>query len=408
MKYLTASALPTVLVISILILIVIAMGFQYWNINSFYYLRYHAMKQQKMHLSSALILFCSDSTFSTQIKEQKQYQIYEDDKQSVVHLDYFPWGLYECINTSNFDESIRTTHFIGKSQDTYQSPALWVCEGDHAISLSGESELLGNLFLPKSGINYISLDFASYVGKIIPYTSIRTSDKELPQIDSTYIKLMDNLRKRPALLSEEIPSHYYSFFNEPIYRALPNTDEALYAKGRLVLYGDRVRVPASWKISDVLLVGKHVTIEEGFSGAMQIIATDTVIIEKGAYLHQPSGVYLRGNENKTYLHLCEGSHLEGYALVEGDEEGREGFVVDIHYRQDEGARLTGLLYVNGIAHVEGEIVGAAYMKECYYLSGEHMYTGLIYNARITRSNNLAFPVLFKNSVYRRQKMKKIE
>lgn len=408
MKHIKASALPTVLIISVLILIVLAIGFQFWNMNSFYYIRYHAMKQQKMHLSSALTMFCVDSTFVSQMNEQKQYRLYEDDEHSVVYLEYFPWGLYECVNTSNFDQSIRASHLVGKSQDTYHAPALWICERDHAISLSGDPVFSGKLFLPQSGIDYIHLNFDSYRGKPISETSVEVSDQELPQIDSTYVKMMDDLRIMPSSLSDNIPSHYHSFFNAPIYAKLPNADAELYAKGRLVLYGNKVRVAASWKVSDVLLVARHVTVEEGFSGAMQIIATDTVIVEKNTYLHHPSGIYLRGNEKKTYLHLCEGSRIEGYALVEGDEEGRDGFVVDIHCRQDAGSQLIGLLYVNGIAHLEGEITGAAYMKECYYLSGEHMYMGLIYNAKITRSDEPAFPILFTNSEYRRKEVKKME
>lgn len=384
------------------------MAFQFWNINSFYFLRYHSIKQQKMHLSSALSIFCNDSLFPDQIKIEEKYQLYEEDEHSVVYLDYYPWGLYECVSASTFDHSMRTIHLVGKSQDTYYSPALWVCDRDHSISLSGTAQISGKIFLPKNGINYTQLNFDSYRGQIISSDFIHTSNKELPPIDSTYIKLMEGLKTPPLSLSDKIPTHYHSFSNDPIYALVPENDEDLYAKGRLILYGDKVRISSSWKMSDILLVARHVTVESGFSGALQIIASDTVVIEKGAYLHSPSGVYLHGNSDKTYLHVCADSRLEGYAVVEGDVDGSEGFIVDIHYRQDRGSILSGLLYVNGIAHLEGIISGAAYLKECYYLSGENMYSGLIYDGKIIRGDNLAFPIFFKKSKFNRKIIKKIE
>lgn len=75
MKRLNASSLPIVLVISVLVMILILIAFEFWNINSFYYIRYHSVKQQKMHLSSALSIFCNDSILSEQIKNEKKISI---------------------------------------------------------------------------------------------------------------------------------------------------------------------------------------------------------------------------------------------------------------------------------------------------------------------------------------------
>ena len=89
-------------------------------------------------------------------------------------------------------------------------------------------------------------------------------------------------------------------------------------------------------------------------------------------------------------------------------EGGDGFLVDIHYRQEEGAKITGLLYVDGIAHIEGAVIGAAYLKECYFYLGENLYSGLIYNAKFSRNDNVTYPFLFKDSKFNRHLIKKIE
>ncbi|MCM1722619.1 hypothetical protein [Bacteroides ovatus] len=406
MRKLKASSLPTVLVISILLMILILMAFDFWNINSFYYIRYHSDKQQRMHLSSVLSIFCNDSLLSEQMKIDKKYQLYEEDEHSVVYMDVCPWGLYECINMYNFDKSLHAAYLIGKSQDIYRSPSLWVCDRDHSISLSGETEISGEIFLPKSGINYMNTNFDSFRGNIIPTTKIHTSNKDLPPIDSTYLKFMRELRNLPIPRSQ-IPPEYHSFSNDIIYASV-NDNEDISAKGKIILYGDKVRISSSSKISDIILIARYVTIESGFSGALQIMASDTVEIEEGVYLHYPSGVYIHGDRNKAFLHIAPDSNIEGYAIIEGNIEGGNGFVVDIHYRQEKGSLFSGLLFVDGITHLEGAVSGAAYLKECYYLSGENMYSGLIYNAKITRSKNIAFPLLFKENKFNKKNIKKIE
>lgn len=382
------------------------MAFDFWNINSFYYIRYHSDKQQRMHLSSVLSIFCNDSLLSEQMKIDKKYQLYEEDEHSVVYMDVCPWGLYECINMYNFDKSLHAAYLIGKSQDIYRSPSLWVCDRDHSISLSGETEISGEIFLPKSGINYMNTNFDSFRGNIIPTTKIHTSNKDLPPIDSTYLKFMRELRNLPIPRSQ-IPPEYHSFSNDIIYASV-NDNEDISAKGKIILYGDKVRISSSSKISDIILIARYVTIESGFSGALQIMASDTVEIEEGVYLHYPSGVYIHGDRNKAFLHIAPDSNIEGYAIIEGNIEGGNGFVVDIHYRQEKGSLFSGLLFVDGITHLEGAVSGAAYLKECYYLSGENMYSGLIYNAKITRSKNIAFPLLFKENKFNKKNIKKIE
>lgn len=382
------------------------MAFDFWNINSFYYIRYHSEKQQKMHLSSALSIFCNDSILAEEMRTKKEYQIYEEDAHSAVYMDTYQWGLYKCINMHNFDKSIHTAYIIGKSQDTYRSPAIWISDRDHSISLSGEAEISGDLFLPKNGINYMNLNFDSFRGNIIPSAKIHTSKKDLPPVDSTYIQFMRELKDLSAPLSQ-IPSEYHSFSDDIIYASVTD-DEDIYAKGRIILYGDKVRINSSCSISDIILIARYVTIESGFSGALQIMASDTVEIEKDVYLHYPSGVYIHGDRNKAFLHIDSDSSIEGYAIIEGNVEGGNGFVVDIHYRQEKDSQLSGLLFVDGIAHLEGMVTGAAYLKECYYLAGENMYSGLIYNAKITRSDNIPFPFLFKESKYNRMSIKKVE
>ncbi|MDR0893652.1 MAG: hypothetical protein LBN24_13770 [Mediterranea sp.] len=407
----SASALPTVLVVSVLLLVILLMAFELWNVDTFYYIRYHAQKQQRLHLSSALTLYCNDSLAAEHLAAGIPHPLYADDGRSAVTLRSYPWGLYECVVVANVDSTAVAAHLLGKACDIPQRPALWVCDREHSLSLAGEATVEGEAYLPKSGLNYATFHQTAYSGPPLSTTQIHTSNKALPPIDSTEVQRMDALLSTAPSRSfdEGVPPRYHSFRREELRFVLPSApDEAMYAKGRIILYADKITIPRTWQLSDVLLVARHVTIASGFSGSLQVVATDTVVVEQGAQMRFPSGVYLHGNQGKSYLHLCADTRLEGYAVVLGDVESSNGFVTDIHYRQDTGSSLAGLLYVDGTAHVEGHVDGAAYLKECYYLTGEEMYAGLFFNARFSRNDKEAFPFLFGGSGYERKIAKSVE
>lgn len=408
MKHFHAFSLPTVMVISILICLLILFAIDLFSFNNIYYSYYHRVKQQKEDINSAFVLYSNDSTLLKNIEEEGFYQLYEDNPQTSISMKAKKWGLYECVEVQATDNHFSSIRLLGKATECDYEAALWVCSMDSPLSFGGKSEVKGSTYIPTNGIKYVELDALPFEGKEIKDYYIDLSEKELPEIDRSNLYLMDKYLKETEVMPSSEDSrykNYYSFYEEELHFYLPNDVRKFSMKGHVVLHGDEIVLSAETILSDVILLARKVTINEGFCGSLQIIATDTVILGRNAHLHYPSGIYLKGNNDRTHLQMDENSILNGYAIVFGTTENNTENYVEENFRQAPTATFNGLLYVDGVAHLQGKCYGGAYLKECYYLSSDKAYTATICNAGIYRNKQIGFPFFFKHSDYRRKEIK---
>ncbi len=412
MKKLKASALPTVMVISVLVCLFVLFAFTLFDINALFYANYHSKRQQKENLNSAFVLYDNDSSLVSSLENSNyEYQLYKDEPSSVVHFAIRPWGFYESVCVHSISNDYHSIRLLGKTQDCEEEAALWVCSRDMALSLAGTTRIDGPVFAPINGINNIQLGNTPFSGKEIDNSDIHLAEKELPDVDSVYLKQIESLRKWEKVSSfpsqDDKTKQYYSFKEETSRFALPRTTEGLVLRGNLMLYADEVTISKESVVSDVILVARKVIVEAGFVGSLQILASDTVILKEHVQLRYPSGIYLKGNESKTYLNIGSKSCVEGYAIVFGSVERGNSLTVDSNYRQESDAVFHGLLYVDGIADINGTLLGAVYVKECYYLPENGIYAGTLYNVKIARDKQIAYPFFFKKSEYRREEIKSV-
>ncbi len=407
MKALKGSSLPAVMVICVLISLLVLFAFALFDMNNLFYSNYQIQKQRKEDMNSAFVLYCNDSTLLGSFDEADGYKLYQDAPGSVFHYQIRSWGLYERVTVRTSDGTYSSTRLLGKVKECEYEAALWVCSRNMVLSLAGDTRVKGQTFIPMNGISYIQLGDTPFRGREIEDEYIDLADEELPAIDTSVAETIRQLREGRggnAFPTEE-QKPYYSFRNPTGHFDWPGASGQLFIKGNVVLHGDEITLSAGSVLSDVILVGRKVIVEEGFVGSLQIVASDTVIVKANVQLRYPSGVYLEGNEKKTYLSIGSHSQINGYAIVFGDAEQSSGIYVEENYRQDSTASVRGLLYVDGMADVRGEVSGAAYLKECYYLPENGVYAGTIKDARISRNEWIGFPLFFKDSGYRRKEMK---
>lgn len=103
--------------------------------------------------------------------------------------------------------------------------------------------------------------------------------------------------------------------------------------------------------------------------------------------------------------MDKNSTLDGYAVIFGTTENNTESYIERNFQQDPTATFNGLLYVDGVAQLEGKNYGGIYLKECYYISSAEMHSTTICNAKIYRNNQIGFPFFFKQSEYKRKEMK---
>ena len=148
-------------------------------------------------------------------------------------------------------------------------------------------------------------------------------------------------------------------------------------------------------VSDIIVSANTVRIKTGFKGRAQIFCSDSVIVEAGAKLEYPSGIYME-NTNP-YIEIRTGSSIYGYIVVkDNDVSSRQ-----ICYAQKPGASIKGLLYVDGICDLKGHISGAAYIKDCFHRDRDYLYSKTLHDIDIERNDSIAYPILLSGTYTRK-------
>ncbi|MGV8094878.1 MAG: hypothetical protein AB2L24_23750 [Mangrovibacterium sp.] len=407
MKQVSASALPTVLIVSTLILLLMIFAFNLWDMNAIFYYRYHYVRQLKYHVNSGFMLYCSDSSFANRIEPDSSYMLYQEDKSSRIRIAAENWGLYECVRITSAGKEYRSTRLLGKDKECHYEAAFWLNDQNRPLSLSGNTNLEGKIYAPRNGINYTQVRSDYYQGEMIPGIFVKLSEEHLPEIDSAVIDQVDNLCRTQGILSLDNleTTKYHSFQGEAAHFRFGGDIDHLNINGKVVLHGDKIRISSESKLNDVIVTGSKVTVESGFKGSLQIFAEDTVIMEDQVQLDYPSGVYIGGNPSKSYLEIGNHCELHGYAIVMGELKDRTKDFSACYFQADS-SKLYGLLYVSGVAVLNGEISGAAYLADCFYKAEEGDYAGTLYNVKISRNDEVAYPFLLKGE-YRRKEIKSV-
>lgn len=352
-------ALPAVLVVSVMILLLILFAYSAVTLNMRRYSLYHEKKQQREDLRSALVLYCTDSTLCA-AGDSAEVELFAGHDAVTVSVE--PWGLYEKVTLSNgYPDKYRT--LVGRRYECDVRAAFWLCDRNRALSLAGDARIDGPVYMPLNGINYTEVNRRYYTGEHIPESLLRISSAVLPEADSVWLAYARKLCRK-------------------------NNEEVI------LQYGTR----------DTVICGRSVKIRSGFRGSIQIFASDSVIVEGGASLEYPSGIYVDSGDRRPYVALEKGAEVKGYVIV--TSRNSDSQLRYPSYVQKNGAKLEGLLYIEGSCNLEGNIRGAAYVKDCYYYSDRNVYAGTLYDAKIVRSDSLAFPVFMKGP-YERKMIKKL-
>ncbi|MCM1501388.1 MAG: hypothetical protein NC115_01820 [Bacteroidales bacterium] len=404
-RYLTdigAFALPMALVISLLIMLMVLLAYSSVLLQRRACSEYNSKRQDRLDLRSAVLVRCSDST-ACNAGETAALQLFDDDTSSVT-LSVNSWGLYETVVAGNRQDDALIM-LVGKHTECSAKAALWLCDRNRALSLAGNTEISGLVYIPLSGINYTWIHSGDYAGRHIPESDLRIASAGLPPADSSVLQRAEELCLFRAIGCpvSAFPAEYRSF-QDGTAVVMPGKHISGRLPGNIHLCGDVIEFKENAEVSDVIVSARKVVVSSGFKGRMQLFVSDTVIVEAGAMLEYPSGIYVGGGEARPYAVIHERASLSGYAIVLGQEPDSQlrfpGFIME------PGSHVDGLVYVDGSCNIEGSISGAVYIRDCYHYSDGNIYAGTLCDVSISRDDSLAFPV-FMDGLYRRKIIKKL-
>ena len=333
-KKLKAGALYYAILVSFIVALL--SGFLILNI---WYHHYHTlMLIQNIKLDrnnrSALII-AIESPDLLNINQSKLIDLYSNnDNNNKIILTKKLWGGYYILKAETEWRNIKNSlmELCGSDIKNGESMALYLTDNDRYLSVSGNTILKGNCYLPKTGIRRSDIEGLGFSGDELVNGEIKISDTNLPSIEPLFIEsnkfyLSNNKFQLDSVLTFQnfkITDSLYNSFNNKTVLIYSNNWIYLsnnIIKGNIKIVSTKgIKIDKNSKINDVIFYAPKIVIEANFSGQVQLFAKDSIIINEGAKLLFPSFVAILNHDIKNpIIDIHKKSSIAGDILLYSPE-----------------------------------------------------------------------------------------
>ncbi|NVM62219.1 hypothetical protein FHW88_000495 [Mucilaginibacter sp. SG538B] len=390
---LKASALYMVIVITLMIgVICSALIVAAYLYKSQYQAKFR-IDQLRNNLNSGITILIGskDSIY----KDGHTFGLFNDDADSVT-LKKTDWGIFDVCAASAFikRDTLYKVFSLANQIDSAKWGVLYLIDEDRPVSVSGNTVIRGNAFIPKSGIRTAYVDNQAYTGdQHIVNGKTFDSERKLPPLSMARLgQLQKQLSVSPAMnnLPVGVDSIARSFLEPTVSYSFGKTAKTIShvnLKGNIILYSDTTLViDSTARLNNVLVFARGIVVKSGFRGNCQLFATDSISVERDCKFSYPSCLGV--------LRFTTGNTVGLPAkLTIGDRTDCEGLIFS--YQKDDKqlppvislgnkARVLGQIYSMGILNLRAgtTINGSVFTKRFLYQSEFTRYENYLINVSL--------------------------
>ena len=296
-------------------------------------------------------------------------------------------GGYRMISATG---STKTTEFTKKAllgNLEKDNKALYLTNNIQPLVFVGKSKIIGDAYLPERGIKPGMIAGDYFNGETMVTGRRLGSSSQLPKLEPNFdryiSKLLKTLPNSQQQNRNEIEQH--SFFAEEKVFFEPNPMDVFETlAGNIILKStSEIVIHPEATLTDVILVAPIIRIKENVVGRMHLIASDSIIIEKGVKLSYPSSLVLKAanisGEKKSGIVLQGNSQISGIIVFLNSDRDRKR-ETDIFVNTE--AQVKGQVYCQGYLELQGTIEGTVYTNYFLTKASGSRYINHIYDGRI--------------------------
>ena len=370
-------------VISSIILSAIILGVYYHQIE---YLDGRNGNRSLVNLSSAVNLSLAMEDLPYHV--QQRFQLFENGDDS-VSITRQPWGLWDVLKVqSETGRWQHQKHYLrGYQRDEKGESSLFLVDEGRPMSVSGKAKISGVAYLPKAGVRSAYVGRIGYMNDQLLYGKRRESTEEMPVLNKKRLKTLEDFARGnvrslyPGVLqaADEDTIAFPFEYDQVLFRKAWNWELSDSLSGRIWLHArNKIRVKARAKLENVILTAPIVEIDSGFSGSLQVVATDTILIGKNVRLEYPSFLGLINKKPPATIFMETGVEVNGVILMTGNERLFRQRILAI----PDGATVNGQIYCQGMAEVQGTINGHLTARKFLINTFSGVYENYVFNTQL--------------------------
>jgi len=377
-KKIKASALQMVLVVAVIIVILLF---------AFISLMYYQKKVAIKHSNFSESIYENHQVFNYLKKANIPYGLIDSlDVFSNVTITKKQWGFFELISvkTKKNRELFEQIALIGESNT--DKKALYLKNNNQQLFLVGNTKITGDAVLPRLGVNTGNIAGVSYNKKKLIYGKIEQSETKLPSLKNkekvlSFLTSYRNDSLERFDLEEGVIAHR-SFIKKTLTHKRNGVVNIVNSSliGNIIIESDTlIRVHASSKLQDVILIAPKIEILNNFKGNVQIFATEKILIGKNSQLAYPSSLLLLDDKAKGTIHISKSSIIKGVISYLSNSK-TANYTSQI--LADNESIIFGEVYCQGNFELRGSVNGAVYTNNFIVNQSGGTYINHIFNGVI--------------------------
>ncbi|MFT4093083.1 MAG: hypothetical protein QM640_05535 [Niabella sp.] len=321
--------------------------------------------------------------------------LFKDSPDSLYYTSAL-WGIFPgtTLRVAYKGRHKNKQFLSGAMQYPYADATLYLVDHDQPLSLVGETLIEGKAYLPKSGIRSGFFEQRGFSREKIIEGVTDSSKKQLPTIAAAIqnqVKAIAGFIKDSAANAAFVTGNALQSFSGDTRILKTNRWGILSNRtlsGRIIVVSDSViEADRTSQLTDVILVAPFIHFKDGFAGAVQAFALDSITIDAGCYLKYPSALVGMGRQDAlsntgATVTALDGSVVEGVIMALA---GTAGSNIKPVVKIKKGAAIKGLVYNNGYTYLNGKVEGAVFTDFFFEQRGPLSMENIIIDASVTKS-----------------------
>ena len=308
--------------------------------------------------------------------------LFGDDLDS-VELTKTNWGAFTILlSRAHHKHHVFTKVALSGHVRTTSTPNLFMIDNGRTLSVCGDTRLEGDCYVPSGGLKRAYIAGKNYSGKEMVYGTTHRSSRSLPAInEDVFAKWIapPGVRK----FWEEIKDSAVNSFSE---RPWIYTEDHSFSTAGKVIKGavwlesnDSIFIAADSEIDGAVIKARTVHVGTGFTGTLQIFATEKIVLEDKVRLKYPS-----------ILGVIEDNQQPGKAasILIGVQSQVLGTVFLPDFRKlpeltiDTEAEVDGLVYCQGKTQLKGTVNGSLITQKFFLKTLASSYENHILDGKV--------------------------
>lgn len=299
------------------------------------------------------------------------------------------WGAFRAVTNRTFNKGNTISRYaVTGVLYSEKLPALYFPSMNSKLKICGDSKIEGNVFLPENGIErgYIGND--RYSNDKLVYGKVFKAEKQLPGLkEGVLVKISqrDFFKEVDKIEMPESDSSFSFQNNTALISDLRGIEVTQRFGGNLIIHSfDSILVRSTAQLENVILVAPKIRFEKGFTGTVQVFASEKVLIEKDVQLKFPSSVMLieevfNSGRKRNGVYLAENVSVLGGILV---HSVKPNFRRKIRLKIGENSTVGGIVYNTGETTLRGKVIGSLFTNSFFVNAGGGSYTNYLFNGKI--------------------------